>query len=104
MVCIHTKQTKIDKGHGNVVRTYLGGIPGKELMRIAGVSEPWSLVTTTVVTFDPIRENRSKGQIILDMDVDHGRMWPCPLCGTSCKPYKYEGRRYRTIPILNHQT
>ena len=104
MVCIHTKQTKIDKGHGNVVRTYLGGIPDKELMRIAGVSEPWSLVTTTVVTFDPIRENRSKGQIILDMDVEHGRMWPCPLCGTECKVHHYEHRKYRTIPMLNHQT
>ncbi len=104
VVCIHTKQTKIDKGHGNEVRTYLGGLPEKGLMRIAGVGEPWSLVTTTVVTFDPIHGNRSEGQVILDLDVDHGRTWPCPMCGNPCRPYKYDDRRYRTIPMLNHQT
>lgn len=104
VACIHTKQTKIDKGHGNEVRSYLGGLPDWELMRIVGVGEPWSLVTTTVVTFDPIHDNRSKGQIILDMDVRRGRMWPCPICGAMCRPYKYESRKYRTIPIMNHQT
>ena len=104
VACIHTKQTKIDNGHGNEVKTYLGGIPDKELMRIVGVSEPWSLVTTTVVTFDPIHDNRSKGQIILDMDVERGRMWPCPICGTMCKSYRYETRKYRTIPISGYQT
>ena len=40
----------------------------------------------------------------MDFEVEHGHLWPCPECGTECKPYKYDARKYRTIPMLGYQT
>ena len=102
MVCIHNKQTRLDDIFGHEIRTYLGGIPDSELMRMLNISDEWNLVSTSIQDYP--EGSASKGRIVFSMDIEHGRKWPCPNCGKPCGVHAYETRVYQTVPILGHQT
>ena len=71
-------------------------------MGMLNIDDRWTLASTSI--WDYPEGSVSKGRIVFDLTVEHGRRWPCPHCGMPCGVHEYEVRTYQTVPILGHQT
>jgi len=69
----------------------------KELFQIAlGLGPPWMVDRCT---FDQLA-----GRLDIHLDFPRGGVFPCPLCGVSCKAYDTDELTWRHLNFFQHQT
>ena len=59
-------------------------------MGMLNIDDRWTLASTSI--WDYPEGSVSKGRIVFDLTVEHGRRWPCPHCGMPCGVHEYEVR------------
>jgi transposase len=68
----------------------------KTLFQMAlGLSEPWYVSDTK---FDPAIK-----RLDIHLDFHRGGMFPCPVCGVSCKAYDTEEKTWRHLNFFQHE-
>lgn len=94
----------VEESGPNTPRRYMGIMPEHEVLAGLGADRRWRIFSTEIEDYPPsddLEENAIKGSVTytlvqrnLGQNFGKVRLWPCPCCGTMCKPKEYEERSY----------
>ncbi len=87
------------------VEVFDGRELSKKVLRMLHIGRPWTLDEVRLTEY-PIpkdfRDANVRGEIEFRLDVEHGRMYGCPVCGHMCKVHAYETRCHRDVKLLGY--
>ena len=76
-----------------------------ELFQAAlGLMPPWLVNRCTFNALSTLAPEQSAGRLDIHLDFPPGSVFPCPVCGISCKAYDTDELTWRHLNFFQHQT